>query len=71
MKRPRGQTTSFQERLEIGERTAAGQSKSDIAQALGCSIDTVRKWRRRYLKHGRNGLSSEMGRPVGGPLTYN
>jgi transposase len=69
VKRPRGQTTSFQERLEIGERTAAGQSKSDIAQALGCSIYTVRKWRRRYLKDGRDGLSSEMGRPAGGPLT--
>lgn len=68
MKRPRGHPTSFQERLEIGERATAGQSDSEIAQALGCSIYTVRKWRRRYLNHGRDGLSSDMGRPAGGPL---
>ncbi len=41
MKRARGQTTSFQERLEIGERTAAGQFKSDIAQALATQYHVV------------------------------
>jgi hypothetical protein len=41
----RGQTTTFQERLTITER-AAGQSAPDTAEALGCSVWTVRKWRR-------------------------
>jgi len=59
----RGQTTTFQERLEIGERAAAGQSDPAIAAALGCSVWTVRKWRRRGQHQGRTGLSSHMGRP--------
>ena len=65
----RGQTTNFQERLDISERAAAGQSDSEIATALGCSVWTVRKWRRRGQHHGRTGLSSHMGRPITGPLS--
>ena len=64
----RGQTTTFQERLDISERAATGQSDSEIAAALGCSVWTVRKWRRRGQHQGRSGLSSQMGRPVKGPL---
>lgn len=64
----RGQTTTFPERLEISERAAAGQSNSEIAAALGCSVWTVRKWRRRGQQQGRSGLSSQMGRPPTGPL---
>jgi transposase InsO family protein len=64
----RGLTTTFQERLEITERAAAGQSDPEIAAALGCSIWTVRKWRRRGQHQGRTGLSSQMGRPISGPL---
>ena len=41
-----GQTTTFQERLDITERAAAGQSDPEIATALGCEVGTVRKWRR-------------------------
>ena len=59
--RRRGQTTSFQERLEIGEKAAAGYSDPRIAGMLGCSVPTVRKWRRRYQKHGRAGLVSKIG----------
>ncbi len=33
-----GQTTTFQERLDISERAAAGQSDPEIASALGCSV---------------------------------
>jgi transposase InsO family protein len=65
----RGQTTNFQERLDISERAAAGQSDPEIATALGCSVWTVRKWRRRGQHQGRTGLSSQMGRPTTGPLS--
>jgi hypothetical protein len=64
----RGQITSFQERLDITERAATGQSDSQIAAALGCSVWTVRKWRRIGQRQGRNGLTSQMGRPATGPL---
>ena len=65
----RGQTTTFPERLDITERAAAGQSDPEIAAALGCSVWTVRKWRRRGQHHGRAGLNSKMGRPTRGPLS--
>jgi transposase InsO family protein len=65
----RGQQTSFQERLEITERAAAGQSDTEIATLLGCSVWTVRKWRRIGHRHGRKGLTSKMGRPPTGPLS--
>ena len=64
-----GQTTTFQERLDITERAAAGQSDPEIAAALGCSVWTVRKWRRRGQQQGRTGLTSHMGRPTTGPLS--
>ncbi len=62
----RGQTTNLQERLDISERAAAGQSDPEIAAALGCSVWTVRTWRRRSQHQGRIGLSSQMGRPTTG-----
>src|SRR5258708_13238680 len=65
----RGQTTSFQARLEIMEQASAGLNDTQIATALGCSVWTVRKWRRRSLKLGRVGLASRMGRPATGPLS--
>ena len=39
----RGQTTTFQERLDITERATVGQSDSEIAATLGCFIWMVRK----------------------------
>src|SRR5437667_2448575 len=65
----RGQTTSVQVRLEIMEQASAGWNDTQIATALGCSVWTVRKWRRRSLKLGRGGLASRMGRPATGPLS--
>src|SRR5436190_6353687 len=65
----RGQTTTFQERLDITERAAAGQSDPEIAAALGCSVWAVRKWRRRGQQQGRTGLTSQMGRPSRGALS--
>ncbi len=64
-----GQTTTFQERLDITERAAAGQSYPEIAAALGCPVWTVRKWRRRGQQQGRTGLNSQMGRPTTGLLS--
>jgi transposase InsO family protein len=65
----RGQTTTFQERLDITERATAGQSDPEIAAALGCSVWTVRKWRRIGQRRGRTSLTSHMGRPATGVLS--
>ncbi len=65
----RGHTTTFQTRLEISERAAAGLNDTQIATAVGCSIWTVRKWRRRFIHQGRVGLTSHVGRPATGPLS--
>lgn len=65
---PRDRWTTFQQRVEIGERAAAGQHDAQIAADLGCSIWGVRKWRRRGAHQGRPGLVSKMGRPATGAL---
>jgi len=64
----RGRKTSLEERIEIGERWQAGQTDRQIAQAMGFSVWTVRKWRRKYQRSGRAGLTSPMGRPPTGAL---
>src|SRR6266446_2257785 len=67
--RQRGQTTTFQTRMEISEHAAAGLNDPQIAAAVGCSVWTVRKWRRRALRQGRVGLVKPMGRPASGPMS--
>ena len=67
--RQRGQTTTFQIRLEMSEHNTAGLNNTQIATALRCSVWTVRKWRRRSRKLGRVGLVSHMGRPATGPVS--
>ena len=67
--RYRGQTTTFQTRLEISEHTAAGLNDPQIATAVGCSVWTVRKWRRRATQQGQVSLTSHMGRPARGPMS--
>jgi transposase-like protein len=64
----RGRRTTLKERIEIGERWEAGQTDSEIATAMGISVWTVRKWRRKYQRDGRSGLGSRMGRPATGAL---
>jgi transposase-like protein len=64
----RGQRTSLDERIEIGERWESGQTDSQIAIAIGRPLPTVRKWRRKYQREGRSGLASRMGRPPAGAL---
>jgi len=63
-----GQTTTLEERVTIAERVRAGQSSREIAEALGRPLSTIKKWRQRYLREGRVGLSSQMGRPAAGAL---
>jgi transposase len=61
--------TQLQERLEILQRHADGESDAQIAAALGWSYWTVRKWRRRGQGAGRTGLTSTIGRPATGALS--
>jgi putative transposase len=65
----RGQRTTFPTRLEICEQAAAGLNDPQIATVVGCSVWTVRKWRRRSHHQGRIGFTSHMGRPATGPLS--
>ena len=51
------------------EQASAGLNDTQIATDLGCSLWTVRKWRRRSLKRGRVGLVSQMGRPATGSVS--
>jgi transposase len=64
-----GRETSLEQRVEIGERWAEGQSDPEIAAAMTLSPGTVRKWRRKYQRQGRASLKSQMGRPVKGALS--
>jgi len=64
----KGQATTLEERVTIAERVQAGQSSREIADKLERPLATVRKWRQRYRREGRAGLSSQMGRPSAGAL---
>src|SRR5215212_658559 len=57
------------ERLTILERATAGETDATIAGALGCSLWTVRTWRRRGQHPGHAGLTSRCGRPAKEPLS--
>lgn len=61
-------TTTLQQRLEIADRAARGETDPQIALALQLSPATVRKWRRCAQREGRSGLVSHMGRPRTGAL---
>ena len=64
----KGQTTTLAERITIAERVESGQSSREIAEELRRPLSTIRKWRQKYLREGRAGLSSQMGRPATGAL---
>lgn len=66
--RHKGQTSTLEERVIIAERVQAGKSSREIADELERPLSTIRKWRQRYLREGRAGLSSQMGRPAAGAL---
>ena len=45
------------------ERLAAGQHQADVAQAMGVSLTTLKKWVRRYRSEGLGGLQDRSSRP--------
>ena len=48
-------------------RLAAGQHQVDVAQAMGVSLTTVKKWLRRYRSEGLAGLHDHSSRPSRSP----
>lgn len=60
--------TSLEERVTMIELAQAGYTDRQIAQETGWSVATVRKWRRRWQRLGRCGLSLRMGRPATGAM---
>ncbi len=64
----KGQPTTLAERITIAEQAEAGKSSREIAQELGRPLATIRKWRQRYGRDGRAGLTSQIGRPAKGAL---
>lgn len=61
-------TTTLEDRMAILTLARAGHSDADIAERIGWSARTVRKWRRRGERQGHPGLASRMGRPATGAL---
>ena len=61
--------TTLEERVMMQELTQSGMSDRCIAQQMGWSISTVRKWRRQGQRYGHAGLVSRMGRPVKGAMS--
>lgn len=62
-------TTSLEDRMTMVALAKAGHTDSDIAERLGWSVSTVRKWRRREAQQGLKGLASKMGRPATGAMS--
>lgn len=62
------EVTTLEQRHQIMELYRLGYKDSEIAQKLGITSSTVRKWRRRGVRQGEKALVSRMGRPVSGAL---
>lgn len=62
-------TTTLEERVMILTLAEAGHTDRDIAQRVGCSLETARKWRRRGQGEGLQDLVSKMGRPATGTMS--
>jgi Integrase core domain/leucine-zipper of insertion element IS481 len=65
---PRTRATTLQQRQAIMEQRALGQSDRTVAQSLGLSRWTVRKWARRSRAGAPGSLVTRSGRPARGPL---
>lgn len=65
---PATRATTIQQRQAIADLTAQGQSYQAVAQQLGLSFWTVRKWARQGKRGGLAALISVMGRPATGPM---
>lgn len=61
--------TSLETRMRILELSQSNYGDQQIADEVGYSVPTVRKWRRRGQRQGRAGLASQMGRPRTGALS--
>ena len=61
--------TTLEDRMAIMTLARAGHTDADIAERIGWSTRTVRKWRRRGEQQGRPGLASRMGRRATGAMS--
>jgi transposase len=61
--------TSLEIRMRILELSQANYTDQQIADKVGYSVPTVRKWRRRGEREGREALASKRGRPRTGALS--
>ncbi len=50
------------------DRLQSGQHQNDVAQAMGVSLTTLKKWLRRFRDEGTLGLSDRSSRPRRSPL---
>jgi transposase len=50
------------------DRLQSGQHQNDVAQAMGVSLITLKKWLRRFRDEGAVGLSDRSSRPRRSPL---
>jgi hypothetical protein len=66
---PATRPTTIQQREEIRQLVQVGLSHPAIAQVLGVSIWTARKWVRRTQSGDLRTLVSALGRPAAGPLS--
>jgi transposase len=64
-----GKAMTYVERLCCAGNATDGQTDTQMAEKLGWSKWTVRKWRRAYRRKGEAGLLSKMGRPSQGSLS--
>lgn len=65
---PATRASTIQQRQAMAELTAQGHSYQAVAQQLGLSFWTVRKWARQAKRGGLAALVSSMGRPATGPM---
>jgi len=65
---PATRASTIQQRQAIVDLTGQGYSYQAVAQQLGLSFWTVRKWARQAKRGGLAALVSSMGRPATGPM---
>jgi transposase len=61
--------STYPERMKIEKLSSNGLTDRQIADQLGLSIYTVRKWRRKLQRGGKESVMSHIGRPRQGPLS--
>ena len=65
---PARQATSIAQRRQMLSLVEEGHSYVEVAEQVGVSFWTARKWIRRGKKEGKENLASRYGRPATGPL---